>query len=139
MMGDAQRIYFEASGATKGTEFVYSSADGILNVEAGTTIAMSGAVTMDSTLWGLTKLGVGTSTVPHGGVGGGIVIDGKLVRGEHGFAAEFGHMLLQPGKRQSKLNILIVKAVVTCKKIVAYQLVKQSMAEVVAVENRRIF
>jgi len=31
------------------------------------------------------------------GVGGGIVIDGKLFRGAHGYAAEIGHMLLQPG------------------------------------------
>lgn len=32
------------------------------------------------------------------GVGGGIVIDGVLFRGEHGFAGEFGHMLLRPGQ-----------------------------------------
>ena len=31
------------------------------------------------------------------GVGGGIVIDGKLLEGAHGFAGEFGHMLLVPG------------------------------------------
>jgi glucokinase len=32
------------------------------------------------------------------GVGGGIVVNGTLFRGAHGFAAEIGHMLLQPGK-----------------------------------------
>lgn len=32
------------------------------------------------------------------GVGGGIVIDGKLFRGETGFAGEIGHMLLLPGQ-----------------------------------------
>jgi len=32
------------------------------------------------------------------GVGGGIVVDGHLFRGAHGFAAEIGHMLLVPGK-----------------------------------------
>lgn len=31
------------------------------------------------------------------GVGGGLVINGQLMRGEHGFAAEIGHMLLMPG------------------------------------------
>lgn len=31
------------------------------------------------------------------GVGGGIVVDGKLFRGAHGYAAEVGHMLLKPG------------------------------------------
>ncbi|HLC75853.1 MAG TPA: ROK family protein [Candidatus Peribacterales bacterium] len=31
------------------------------------------------------------------GVGGGIVMNGELFRGHHGFAAEIGHMLLQPG------------------------------------------
>lgn len=31
------------------------------------------------------------------GVGGGIVIDGKLFRGSQGFAGEFGHTLLIPG------------------------------------------
>lgn len=32
------------------------------------------------------------------GVGGGIVIDGKLFEGSHGYAAEIGHMLMMPGK-----------------------------------------
>jgi len=32
------------------------------------------------------------------GVGGGIVIDGKVFEGAHGYAAEIGHMLLMPGK-----------------------------------------
>jgi glucokinase len=32
------------------------------------------------------------------GVGGGIVVGGKLVHGSHGFAGEIGHMLLVPGK-----------------------------------------
>ncbi|MFA7681840.1 MAG: ROK family protein [Candidatus Peribacteraceae bacterium] len=32
------------------------------------------------------------------GVGGGIVVDGKIYRGSHGCAAEIGHMLLQPGQ-----------------------------------------
>lgn len=32
------------------------------------------------------------------GVGGGVVIDGKVYRGAHGYAAEIGHMLLMPGK-----------------------------------------
>jgi len=31
------------------------------------------------------------------GVGGGIVVDGKLFRGSRGYAAEIGHMLLRPG------------------------------------------
>lgn len=32
------------------------------------------------------------------GVGGGVVIDGNIFRGAHGYAAEIGHMLLLPGK-----------------------------------------
>jgi predicted NBD/HSP70 family sugar kinase len=32
------------------------------------------------------------------GVGGGIVVGGKLLLGEHGFAGEIGHMLLRPGE-----------------------------------------
>lgn len=32
------------------------------------------------------------------GVGGGIVINGNLFRGSHGFAAEIGHMLLKAGE-----------------------------------------
>ncbi len=35
-------------------------------------------------------VGVGT------GIGGGFVIDGRLVRGAHGFAAEIGHIVVEP-------------------------------------------
>jgi glucokinase len=31
------------------------------------------------------------------GIGGGIVADGRLYRGAHGFAAEIGHIIVQPG------------------------------------------
>lgn len=32
------------------------------------------------------------------GVGGGIVVDGKIFHGAHGYAGEIGHMLLKPGE-----------------------------------------
>ena len=35
-------------------------------------------------------VGVGT------GIGGGIIVDGRLVRGAHGFAAEVGHLIVEP-------------------------------------------
>jgi glucokinase len=35
-------------------------------------------------------VGVGT------GIGGGLIIDGKLVRGAHGFAGEIGHVIVEP-------------------------------------------
>jgi len=35
-------------------------------------------------------VGVGT------GIGGGIIVDGKLLRGAHGFAAEIGHIVVEP-------------------------------------------
>lgn len=38
------------------------------------------------------------------GVGGGVVIDGSLLRGSHGFAGELGHMLLVPGKPPYKTD-----------------------------------
>ncbi len=38
------------------------------------------------------------------GVGGGIVIDGNLVHGSHGFAGEIGHMLLQPANPPFKTS-----------------------------------
>ncbi|MDD5103477.1 MAG: ROK family protein [Candidatus Peribacteraceae bacterium] len=38
------------------------------------------------------------------GVGGGIVINGKIYQGQHGFAAEFGHMLLKPGEAPAGLR-----------------------------------
>jgi glucokinase len=39
-------------------------------------------------------VGVGT------GIGGGVVVDGRLVRGAHGFAAEIGHIVVQPDGRE---------------------------------------
>jgi glucokinase len=36
-------------------------------------------------------VGVGT------GIGGGIVIDGRLIRGAHGLAGEIGHIIVEPG------------------------------------------
>lgn len=36
-------------------------------------------------------VGVGT------GIGGGIIVDGRLLRGAHGFAAEIGHVIVEPG------------------------------------------
>lgn len=38
----------------------------------------------------MAMVGLGT------GIGGGIVSDGRLLRGEHGFSAEFGHMTIDP-------------------------------------------
>ncbi len=40
--------------------------------------------------------------VLHGeiGVGGGIIADGRLLRGGHGYAGEFGHMVVEPQGRQ---------------------------------------
>jgi glucokinase len=35
-------------------------------------------------------VGVGT------GIGGGIIVDGRLLRGAHGFAAEIGHIIVEP-------------------------------------------
>ncbi len=32
------------------------------------------------------------------GVGGGVVVDGRVFHGEHGYAGEIGHMLLRPGE-----------------------------------------
>ena len=34
------------------------------------------------------------------GIGGGIVIDGRLARGAHGIGAELGHMIVEPGGEQ---------------------------------------
>ena len=33
------------------------------------------------------------------GIGGGIVSDGRLLRGANGFAAEIGHIIVEPGGR----------------------------------------
>jgi glucokinase len=53
--------------------------------------------------WGEFKYGAGRGTnhlllVTVGtGIGGGIVADGSLYRGAHGFAAEIGHIIVDPG------------------------------------------
>jgi glucokinase len=53
--------------------------------------------------WGEYRLGVGRGRshllfVGVGtGIGGGIVVDGTLFRGAHGFAAEIGHIIVEPG------------------------------------------
>jgi glucokinase len=53
--------------------------------------------------WGEFRFGAGRGS-PHmllvtvgTGIGGGIVIDGTLFRGAHGFAAEIGHIIVEPG------------------------------------------
>lgn len=43
---------------------------------------------------GLIYLGLGT------GVGGGLIVDGKLYTGQHGFAMEVGHIIVESGGRQ---------------------------------------
>jgi glucokinase len=54
-------------------------------------------------VWGEVRIGaaVGFRHVLHVGVGtgigGGIVLDGRLFRGAHGFAAEIGHVIVEPG------------------------------------------
>ncbi len=55
--------------------------------------------------WGESRFGAGLARdnmvmVTIGtGIGGGIVMNGRLERGAHGVAAEFGHLLLVPGGR----------------------------------------
>src|SRR5699024_7868474 len=36
------------------------------------------------------------------GIGAGIMIDGKLQRGYHGYAGEMGHMIITPGENQCR-------------------------------------
>src|SRR5213594_2991868 len=53
--------------------------------------------------WGEFRFGAGRGSsdmllVTVGtGIGGGIVLGGKLFRGAHGFAAEIGHIIVEPG------------------------------------------
>jgi glucokinase len=55
--------------------------------------------------WGEAVLGAGVGSssmvclTVGTGLGGGLVADGRLVRGSSGFAAEFGHMTVVPGGR----------------------------------------
>lgn len=50
-----------------------------------------------------TKAGVTLFLVIESGVGGGIIIDGKLFRGGHGLAGEVGHVLLRDGAELEEL------------------------------------
>jgi len=55
--------------------------------------------------WGEYRFGAGQGSgdmllVTVGtGIGGGVVTGGKLLRGAHGFAAEIGHIIVEPGGR----------------------------------------
>ncbi|MGH8897937.1 MAG: ROK family protein [Egibacteraceae bacterium] len=66
------------------------------------------AVTVDNdanvAAWGEYRVGAGTGAASSllmltvgTGVGGGLVLDGRLVRGARGFAGEFGHILVDEG------------------------------------------
>jgi glucokinase len=58
---------------------------------------------VNAAAWGEFRYGAGRGTrhmlmITVGtGIGGGIVVDGKLYRGAHGFAAEIGHFVVDPG------------------------------------------
>ena len=58
---------------------------------------------VNAAAWGEFRFGAGRDTrhmfmITVGtGIGGGIVVDGMPYRGAHGFAAEVGHMVVQPG------------------------------------------
>lgn len=56
--------------------------------------------------WGEYRVGAGAGALSGlmltvgTGVGGGLVLDGRLVRGAHGFAGEFGHIVVDEGGPQ---------------------------------------
>jgi glucokinase len=58
---------------------------------------------VNAAAWGEFRYGAGRGTqhmlmITVGtGIGGGIVVDGNLYRGAHGFAAEVGHFVVEPG------------------------------------------
>jgi glucokinase len=76
-----------------------------LVARVGSSLALPVTADNDNTAaaWGEFRLGsgrgcqhmllVGVGT----GIGGGIVADGRLFRGAHGFAAEIGHVIVEPG------------------------------------------
>jgi glucokinase len=75
-----------------------------LRVRVGTPIGLPTVVENDNNAaaWGEHRFGAGRGHrhllfVGVGtGIGGGIIIDGTLLRGAHGFAAEIGHFVVQP-------------------------------------------
>jgi glucokinase len=75
-----------------------------LRVRVGTPIGLPTVVENDNNAaaWGEHRFGAGRGRrhvlfVGVGtGIGGGIIIDGILLRGAHGFAAEIGHFVVQP-------------------------------------------
>jgi glucokinase len=76
-----------------------------LRVRVGTPIGLPTVVENDNNAaaWGEFRFGAGRAHryvlfIGVGtGIGGGIIADGGLLRGAHGFAAEVGHIVVQPG------------------------------------------
>jgi glucokinase len=64
---------------------------------------------------------------PGTGVGGGIIIDGRLYRGRTGSAGEFGHMIVQAGGRRCGCGKLGCLEAVSSKTAIAKDLVHLAM------------
>src|SRR3989344_5009025 len=81
-------------------------AEGVTPSHASVTLGLPVTFENDATCFALAEatLGAGKGkSVVIGitlgtGVGGGIILDGKIFSGAHGYAAEIGHMLLRPGE-----------------------------------------
>jgi glucokinase len=81
-------------------------AEGITQAHASVALGLPVTFTNDANCFALAEatLGAGKGkSVVVGitlgtGVGGGIIVDGKIFHGAHGYAAEIGHMLLRPGE-----------------------------------------
>jgi len=78
MLGDAKRIYFEASGTTKDTEFIYSASNGYMDYAAATAHRFDGNVVVNDT-YSLTL----SDTTAAG--------DGVILKGADRFIHNFHH------------------------------------------------
>jgi len=81
-------------GLSDGGEAAGAWEDRLVTVDNDATVAA----------WGEYRVGAGAGAASSllmltvgTGVGGGLVLDGRLVRGAHGFAAEFGHIIVSEG------------------------------------------